>query len=162
MLRLAADTLEAPDPSGVSAKELKLVKVCRRAVARAVDWTAFDWYWFEGEREWDRRDRSLAEIYNGIKTSRTVLTALKREVLGRDGFRCRYCQLRVISSPTMDKLEKALPDALPAGDKAFQCHPMQCVLRLTWDHVKARAAGGTNDASNIVVSCARAITTRAR
>ena len=39
------------------------------------------------------------------------------------------------------------------GRTDFDSHRMQCVLRLTWDHVKARAPGGTNTVDNIVVSC---------
>lgn len=56
----------------------------------------------------------------------------------------------------MTALEQALPAALPfsdVGPTAVTCHPMQCVLRLTWDHVEPFAPGGSHDASNLAVSC---------
>lgn len=157
LLRLAADALEAPLPAGLRAKDRKLAGARRLSVAhafaRSVDWTAFDWYWLEGGLEWERRDRSLKQMYGGPKAPPSIPADIKREVLARDGWRCRYCHLRVITSPALTALEKRLPAALPIGRTDFECHRMQCVLRLTWDHIKARAAGGANDATNIVVSC---------
>ncbi len=157
LLRLAVEALGKPLPTGLNAKTRKLSAARRLAVAhayaRAVDWTAFDWYWLEGGLEWERRDRSLEQVYGGIHAPPNLPAAVKREVLERDGFRCRYCHLRVITSPTMTALEKALPAALPMGRTSFESHRMQCVLRLTWDHIKARSVGGTNTAANVVVTC---------
>lgn len=157
LLRLAADALEAPLPTGLKAKDRKLAEARRltvaHAFARAIDWTAFDWYWLEGGVEWGRRDRSLKQIFEGLKAPPAIPAAVKREVLERDGWRCRYCHLRIITSPALTALERTLPAALPMGRTDFECHRMQCVLRLTWDHIRARSAGGANDATNIVISC---------
>lgn len=157
LLRLAADALESPIPQRGNAKNRKLAEARRlgvaHAYARAVDWTAFDWYWLEGGREWDRRDRSLEQIYGGLKAPPSLPAEVKRQVVNRDGWRCRYCHLRLITSSAMTALERRLPAALPMGRTDFDSHRMQCVLRLTWDHVEARAAGGTNTVDNVVVSC---------
>ncbi len=153
LLRLAADALEAPLPAGLRAKDRKLAGARRLSVphafARSVDWTAFDWYWLE----WERRDRSAQADARRAEGPAEYPADIKREVLAHDGWRCRYCHLRVITSPALTALEKRLPAALPIGRADFECHRMQCVLRLTWDHIKARAGGGANDATNIVVSC---------
>jgi 5-methylcytosine-specific restriction endonuclease McrA len=157
LLRLAADALEAPLDEGLNAKARRLAQARRLAVAhayaRAVDWTAFDWFWLEGGLEWERRDRALGQVYEGLKAAPSVPADMKRAVIMRDGWRCRYCRLAVISSAAMTALERRLPAALPIGPTAFECHRMQCVLRLTWDHVVPRSHGGGNDAANIVVSC---------
>jgi 5-methylcytosine-specific restriction endonuclease McrA len=124
------------------------------AFARTCDWTAFEWFWWEGGNEWARRLGTGPRLaYTGQKASPTIPSSLKREVAVRDSFTCRYCQLRVISSATLAALEKVLPAALPIGTRTVECHPMQCVMRLTWDHVKPRAEGGRNTLDNIVTSC---------
>lgn len=39
------------------------------------------------------------------------------------------------------------------GGLEVASHAAQCVLRLTWDHVTPRSAGGSNTEDNIVASC---------
>jgi 5-methylcytosine-specific restriction endonuclease McrA len=158
LLRLAVDAIEDPLPRGVIAMSQKDERACRlevaRAFARACDWTAFEWFWWEGGNEWGRRrGTGPRATYTGPKASPSIPSALKREVALRDNFTCRYCQLRVVSSATLTALEKLVPAALPTGDRAVESHPMQCVLRLTWDHVIPRSAGGQNTVKNIVTAC---------
>lgn len=157
LLLLAAGELERPLLPGLPAKARKAAEARRlaraHAYARAVDWTAFEWYWLEGGLAWGRRDPFLAQMYDGVKEPSSVPAAVRREVLERDGFRCRYCHLRLVTPPAMAALEKRLPAALPVGPTTFECHRLERVLRLTWDHITPRAMGGTNTANNIVVSC---------
>jgi hypothetical protein len=93
LLRLAADALEGPLPTGLKTKDRKVAEARRltvaHAFARAVDWTAFDWYWLEGGFEWERRDRSLKQVHEGPKAPPSIPAAVKREVLERDGWRCQ-------------------------------------------------------------------------
>jgi hypothetical protein len=129
------------------------------AIARAIDWTAFDWFWIEGGRSWERHhDQTHHTVFDGTKAQAAIPAAIKREVASRDGWRCRYCGLRVVSPATMTALERLLPAALPynpaeMGPASVTTHAMQCVLRLTWDHVHPHAAGGGNDLDNLVASC---------
>jgi 5-methylcytosine-specific restriction endonuclease McrA len=158
LLGHAVEALEAPIELGLSAKARRAWESYRReraaAYARACDWTAFEWFWWEGGNEWERRrDASLNRDYVGAKAPATIPTSLKRAVAHRDFFTCRYCQLRVISPATMTALERALPAVLPIGDRDVDCHSMQCVSRLTWDHVTPRARGGKNTEDNIVTAC---------
>ena len=37
--------------------------------------------------------------------------------------------------------------------EAIGSHPMQCVLRLTWDHVDSHGHGGGSTADNVVAAC---------
>lgn len=157
-LELAVEALFMPDESMLTAKERKAAASRRRALAhvyaRAVDWTAFEWFWLEGGLEWERRSRTLdLTPYDGVRATPSIPAQVKREVLARDGFRCRYCRLRVISPAAMTALERTVPAALPVGRTSFETHRLWLVLRLSWDHVVARSRGGTNDRENIVVSC---------
>jgi hypothetical protein len=89
-----------------------------------------------------------------------VSAEVKREVARRDGWTCRYCGLRVITSATMTALERRLPAALPRAEKMHESigtHPMHCVLRLTWDHVDAHGHGGGSTADNVVAACGTCI-----
>lgn len=163
LVRLAVDALEAPLDLTLSAKERGHAK--RRqlgvahAYARAIDWTAFEWFWLEGGLEWERRhDKTVHTTFAGQKPPTAVSLDVKRAVVSRDGWRCRYCRIRVVSSATLTALERRLPAALPMwpaemGPAEIVSHAAQCVLRLTWDHVIPRSAGGLNVIDNIVAAC---------
>lgn len=163
MLELAVEALEAPVDPALPKKERDRRR--RRqlgvahAYARAIDWTAMEWFWIEAGHEWQRRhDPAIHLAYGGDRANPNVPVAMKREVASRDGFRCRYCGIRVVTSATLTKLEQLLPAALPLwpaemGPAEITAHAAQCVLRLTWDHVEPRSACGRNDPTNIVSAC---------
>lgn len=163
LLALAVATLDAKVEPGLSREATK--KARRRqlgvahAYARAIDWTAMEWFWIEGGLEWERRhDGDAHQKASGERASANIPVAVKRAVAARDGYRCRYCQLRVITSATLTKLERLLPAALPLwpaemGPAEVVTHASQSVMRLTWDHVRPRSLGGTNTEENIVSSC---------
>jgi len=163
LLALAVAALEAKVDSGLGRDAAK--KARRRqlgvahAYARAVDWTAMEWFWIEGGLEWERRhDKDAHTPSSGQRAGANIPAAVKRAVAARDGYRCRYCQLRVITSATLTKLERLLPAALPLwpaemGPAEVVSHASQSVMRLTWDHVRPRSLGGSNTEENIVTSC---------
>lgn len=158
LLRLATDALaEAQQPLTGSRKAVAAARAeCRaraRAFARAIDWSASDSFWLDGGREWDRRHDKTAHVaFEGARTP-PISKAVRWEVAQRDGWRCRYCGLRVVVSSTMTKLETLLPEVLPMGPTAITSHPAQCILRLTWDHVVPHASGGGGGVDNVVASC---------
>ncbi len=163
LLALAIGALEVQPEPGLRTKER--MRAGRRqlgiahAYARGIDWTAIEWFWIESGREAERRHDELAHLaYAGAKANPAIPAAIKRAVVARDGWRCRYCRIRVVSSATLTKLEQLLPAALPLwpaemGSAEVTAHAAQCVLRLTWDHVAPRSAGGTNTEANVVATC---------
>lgn len=163
LLQLAVVALEQELPASLSrrARDLARRRQLERAhaLARAVDWTTFDWFWTEGGRDWERNhDKTRHTSFEGNKAQASIPLGIKRAVAVRDGWRCRYCGLRVVSPATMTALERLLPAALPYNDASMgpasvTTHAMQCVLRLTWDHVHPHAGGGLNDLENLVASC---------
>ena len=158
LLQLATDALAEVQQPMTGAQKAVIAarteaRARARAFARAIDWSACEWFWLEGGREWDRRhDKSAHAVFEGAKTP-SISKAVRREVAERDGWRCRYCSLRVVASSTMTKLEALLPEVLPMGPAAVTSHPAQCILRLTWDHVVPHASGGSSGADNVVASC---------
>ena len=91
-----------------------------RARLRGVDWSAFDRFWIEGGNEWQRRhDKAAHSEFQGPKSA-TVSAEVKREVARRDGWTCRYCGLRVITSATMTALERRLPAGLSRAEKVHE------------------------------------------
>ncbi len=160
ILRLAVQELEVVAELGIStkAKAVFNLRQAQRAHAllRGVDWSAFDWFWTEGGNEWSRRhDKSIHTTFAGPK-AKPITSEVKRAVAKRYGWTCAYCGLRVVTSATMAALERRLPAALPMTEKvheAIGCHPMQCVLRLTWDHVNPHAHGGGGTETNVVATC---------
>lgn len=160
IFQLAVQELETVPEPGLSSRAKAAVNhnQARRAFAllRAIDWTAFDWFWTDGGNEWYRRhDKSIHAQFAGPK-ARPISAEIKRVVATRDGWTCRYCGLRVLVSATMAALERRLPAALPMAEKvhaSIGCHPMQCVMRLTWDHVNPHAHGGGSNEDNVVTTC---------
>lgn len=86
----------------------------------------------------------------GLKVSSTV----KRRLVDRDGFLCRYCSLPVIPSTVRDALRQAYPSSVGWGSTNAAQHSAFQALWLQYDHVVPLARGGVNDETNLVVCCA--------
>lgn len=158
LLRLAADALEMPVDESLPAKArtafAKRQAARARVLVRAIDWTAFDWFWTEGGLEWERRHSKASHgPYIGPKAARTIQKATLLQVAVRDQWTCRYCDLRVLSPRLLREMHRRLPSVLPLGDSGVDDHPAYMILRWTYDHVVPHAAGGTNDPQNLVTSC---------
>lgn len=164
LLRLAVDAVEAlPVGRTKRDREASRRQLDERAhvLARAVDWTAFQWFVVEGARlALSRHDAGLHVTPPSGKhdKSRSIPAAVRRSVAERDGWSCRYCGIRLVSSELLTRLERKLPAALPLwpasmGPQVLTVHPMQLALRLTWDHVEPWWSGGASDETNVVASC---------
>lgn len=86
----------------------------------------------------------------GLKVS----TAMKRTVVARDGFLCRYCGLPVVPASVRTALTKLYPAAVSWGSTNPSQHAAFQALWLQYDHVEPLARGGANTPENVVVSCA--------
>ena len=83
-----------------------------------------------------------------------IATVTKREVVKRDGFLCRYCELPVIPASVRDALSWEYPIEITWEKTNDGQHAAFQALWLQYDHVVPLSGGGKNDAENIVVSCA--------
>lgn len=80
---------------------------------------------------------------------------VRTEVLARDGHRCRYCGIPVVSADIRKLAHRLYPDAVRWGgnDPATQHAGFQC-LWLQYDHVVPHSHGGRSSADNVVICCA--------
>lgn len=77
----------------------------------------------------------------------------QRKIYLRDGWRCRFCGIRVVSPAAFSMLRKAFPLSLRWGDTNTQKHTGFMALRACVDHILPHSRTGTNDPDNLVTTC---------
>lgn len=80
---------------------------------------------------------------------------MKREIGDRDGWRCRYCSLPLVTASFLNALRQALPADFPAAPIPIEgsAYPARRLFKMTPDHVVPRSDGGEDEVSNLVSSC---------
>lgn len=86
-------------------------------------------------------------------TSRMPGGAEQAAYFARDGWRCRFCGVRVMLPSARRAMIARLPGAIRWGNRAKDLHAAFFALSATVDHVVPHSAGGLNDASNLVTAC---------
>lgn len=79
--------------------------------------------------------------------------AVTRDILIRDGFRCRFCEAKVIVKQAQRVFAKVLPDAVRWGRTNEEKHFGLSILTASIDHILPFKRGGTNDPDNLVTAC---------
>ncbi len=81
--------------------------------------------------------------------------ALERYVFERDGYRCRYCGIKLISRRVFKKFRDALgrPDVFALNKANRERHGIALLAWPSADHVVPHELGGATDESNLVASC---------
>ncbi len=87
------------------------------------------------------------------KTSRMPNSSIKKMLIERDGYNCRYCGIPVIRSEVRDKIRKLYPKALRWGKKNKERHAAFQCLWLTYEHVIPFSQGGDSSFENMIISC---------
>ncbi len=86
---------------------------------------------------------------------RNIRKAIRDAVLARDGYRCRYCGLPVISADVRKLAHRLYPNAVPwVPADTKQQHAGFQVSWLQFDHVVPHSHGGRSSEENVVISCA--------
>lgn len=86
---------------------------------------------------------------------RLIKASIRREVLERDGYRCRYCGLSVVHADIRKIAHKLYPSEVPWNSRnSAEQHSGFQVSWLQYDHVKPHSHGGRSTLNNVVVSCA--------
>jgi hypothetical protein len=85
--------------------------------------------------------------------SRMPNAAETRYVYSRDGYRCRFCEARVIVKESRKIFEKEFPVAARKGNTNEENHFGLATLTASIDHIIPFRRGGTNDLLNLVTAC---------
>jgi hypothetical protein len=80
--------------------------------------------------------------------------AERQTIHERDGYYCRFCGIPVIRSDIRRKFSQAYPDVVLWGNTNDRQHAAFQAMWAQYDHILPHARGGTNDISNIVLTCA--------
>lgn len=79
---------------------------------------------------------------------------IEAEVFRRDGFRCRYCQRRVLSRSVLKAFHGVVGDDLfQMGPTNASTHGAALAFRAVADHLVARKRGGKTDPANLLTAC---------
>lgn len=80
--------------------------------------------------------------------------AEKRDLRQRDGFHCRFCGIPLIRREVRSQMQSQFPTALRWGDRNIEQHAAFQAMWLQYDHLVPHAMGGTNEMSNMLITCA--------
>ena len=89
-------------------------------------------------------------------TTRMPNKSERAALVARDGFCCRFCQMPLVRKQARDAIRAVYPNALRWGDsnKNSEQHAAFQAMWLQYDHVLPHSRGGTNEASNMLITCA--------
>ncbi len=87
-------------------------------------------------------------------SARMPNTAEKHSLHERDGYHCRFCGIPVIRREVRARIKEAYPEALRWGSRNSDQHTAFQAMWAQYDHLLPHAKGGTNDLTNLVVTCA--------
>ena len=118
------------------------------------------WFVEHGQMSgWHHRVRGLGlpkpKKYTGILETQKTITPFESEVYRRDGYRCRYCLIRVIDTKALMQMEKIVgaPHFKVKGKGNQIRHGIALAFRATADHVVPISFGGRTNLDNLVTSC---------
>jgi len=81
-------------------------------------------------------------------------TAFEKAVFARDGFKCRYCDLPLVSKSVFQAFSKAVgSDSFPLGSTNFGRHGLYLNFVGVADHVTPHSLGGRTNLDNLVTAC---------
>lgn len=86
---------------------------------------------------------------------RSIKVSVRREVLRRDGYSCRYCGLPVVDASIRKIAHQLYPSEVPWNSRnSAEQHSGFQVCWLQYDHVEPHSHGGMSTFDNVVISCA--------
>jgi len=103
-----------------------------------------------------RLDLPLPPPFDGeYEKNKKPSRALERQVFHRDGYRCRYCQTRVLDFKVLQKFEKLVgrSNFRATADTNDLRHGVTFFFRATADHVLPLTHGGQTSLENLVTAC---------
>lgn len=87
-----------------------------------------------------------------IRTRMPSATAQKA-LFARDGYRCRFCGLKVVLRAAVKRLDLEFPAAIRWSGPQSQQHPAFRASCASADHLVPHSRGGSNEPDNLVTAC---------
>lgn len=118
-----------------------------------------DWYIEHGQVSGKHRARLLnlpthPNVETQQRDSLRSPSKFEKQVYERDGFRCRYCGIRLVSPDVLKATIKALnTTAFRRGPRNIDTHGILCIFYPSADHVVPWNKGGLTNPNNLVTSC---------
>jgi len=118
-----------------------------------------DWFIEVGQNAGAYRMKYLGKTTNKRHSGKRLNWPKSREfeVLNRDSFRCRYCEIRLMHDKQLDAFEELVgSEAFPNGETNRSRHGIRLVMRATFDHVVPVSHDSGEDKNvleNVVASC---------
>jgi 5-methylcytosine-specific restriction endonuclease McrA len=114
------------------------------------DWTESLW----GK---DSRFAPTGPYWSTLPPSTTVPKRMpgvstQRELHARDGYYCRFCGIPVVRKQVRQRLRLCYPEVW--GRKNVEQHAALQCMWVQYDHLIPHSRGGSNDLSNLVITCA--------
>lgn len=78
---------------------------------------------------------------------------VKRDLLHRDGYHCRFCGIPVIRTEVRERIKRIYPHALQWGRRNVEQHAAFQAMWVQYDHLLPHAKSGNNDLENMVITC---------
>ena len=75
------------------------------------------------------------------------------DIANRDGWRCRFCEVRVISKKARNILHNLFPEEARWGRRNHEKHCALAALTSSLDHLLPHSRGGSNNPENLVTAC---------
>lgn len=131
-----------------------------RLIRQANMWKIHEWsekMWGTLPIEWSGHDPNPPPpIPEEQRAPKYIPTDIKRKILTRDGYICRFCGIPVIDKEAKKILKKAYPEALPFEINMSNEEKHKAFQAMDWnpDHLLPRSRGGVNTQDNLVVACA--------
>jgi 5-methylcytosine-specific restriction endonuclease McrA len=82
---------------------------------------------------------------------------MSRRIFERDHFICRYCGVRTIDPLTLIQVSRLIGNVMPYSTGGSHdpkvCHPIHWTLGTSFEHIKPRVLGGSNEDTNLIAAC---------
>jgi len=136
-----------------------LIAKSREALLNINSQQLSDWFIEVGQNTGIYRMKQLSKSTTKQHSGKRLKWPKNREfeVLKRDLFRCRYCQIRLMHGKQLDAFEELVGrDAFPNGDSNRSRHGIRLIMRATFDHVVPVSLDSDEDKNvleNVVASC---------
>jgi 5-methylcytosine-specific restriction endonuclease McrA len=112
------------------------------------------WDWPLSEKGLGFRTKAKPVPKEQLHLLRAPGAALKRRLIARDGYHCRFCGIPLITAEIRKCIAKCYPEIVNwEGRDTIECHAALHAMWAQFDHILAHSQGGRTDEENLVLTC---------